>query len=815
MDLLKTRCYLCEQDLVQEVPGDGHLFCCHGCRELWRLLGDDEVKELKSRPGLKWENLRQGLTPPPVTPPLASDPHTVTLDIDGMWCASCSILVEQVLGRTGGIYGAQLDFATNTAEVTFDRNTLGSDNVIEVITKLGYGAQERDSDGAEPRTVRDQRLLKRLGVSAVMAVFVMMFSIPVWSGYLPQLPPMLRHFLAYGLWALTTPIVFWGGWPFLQGAASSIRHRIATMDLLIAIGSLSAYVYSVYTVLFGGTYLYFDTSSMLVTFLLLSRNLEVGTRRRATELTRMLSRLSVKSATVLVNGDEVTRLTEQIELGQWVVIRPGERVPVDGTVVQGSSTLDQSFLTGEALPADKGPGDTVYAGSINHQGRLIVKTLRHADDSILAQTTKFVHHAQGEQGKWKILADRVLRIFVPGVLSVALLTFILWLTWGQVPLSTAMLRTIAVLVIACPCALSVATPLAVLAGAQRLAQGGMLLRSPDALERSAQIDSVLLDKTGTLTDGHMTVAGIYPDDRNLIQLAASVEMASEHPVAMALVRYAEAENIALLPLQDFLATPGFGVQAKVAHQVVEISRLADLKTLPTPIQVQAASFLNQGHTVAQITVDGQVTGLVSFSDRIRPDAVSALKDLRAQGLAIWMVTGDNPQTTEMVASEVGITEVRSRQQPLEKADLVRSLQESGHVVAFVGDGVNDAPALVQADLGIAVGTGADIALEAGHLSLTRPRLKSISDTLVTGKLVSEIIRQNLMWAFLYNLVALPVAAFGLASPFLAALAMVLSSAFVLGNSLRILGWSPRRYVMGASFVVTTVSVLALIAYIGL
>ena len=815
MDLLNPTCHLCEQPLVQQVPGDGHLFCCHGCRELWRLLGEDEIKELKSRPGLKWENLRQSLTPPPATSSIAGDPYTMTVDIDGMWCASCSILVEQVLARTGGIYGAQLDFAASTAEITFDRSTLAPDKVIEVITKLGYGAQDRDRDGQGPVADREQRLLQRFGVSAVMAIFVMMFSIPVWSGYLPELPPLFRQILAVGLWALATPVVFWGGWPFLQGAWTSIRHRIATMDLLIAIGSLAAYTYSVYTLLFGGTYLYFDTSTMLVTFLLLSRNLEVGTRRRATELTRMLSRLNVKSATVLVNGEEMALPTDQINLGQWVVVRPGERVPVDGTIVEGTSTLDQSFLTGEALPADKGPGDTVYAGSINHQGRLTVKTLRLVDDSILAQTTKFVHHAQGEQGKWKRLADRVLRIFVPGVLGLALITFILWLTWGRMPLSTAMLRTIAVLVIACPCALSVATPLAVLAGAQRLAQGGMLLRSPDALERSATIDTVLLDKTGTLTDGHMTVAGVYPDDQSLIQLAASVEIASEHPVAMALVRYAESRHIPLLPLQDFLATPGFGVRAEVAHRVVEISRLHDLKTLPNLIQSRAQSFLDQGHTVAQIAVAGQVVGLVSFSDRVRPDAVEALTDLKAHGLAIWMVTGDNPETAQMVASEVGITEVRSRQQPLDKADLVRSLQKAGHTVAFVGDGVNDAPALVQADLGIAIGTGADIALEAGHLSLTRPRLQSIGETLATGKQVADIIRQNLMWAFSYNLVALPVAAFGLASPFLAALAMVLSSAFVLGNSLRILGWSPRRYVMGASFVVTTVSALALIAYIGL
>ncbi len=815
MDLLTTTCHLCEQPLVQQVPFDGHLFCCHGCRELWRILGDEEIQALKSRPGLKWENLREGLTSTKIPVSTDSDPRTITVGIDGMWCASCSILVEHVLERTSGVYAAHIDFATSSAEITFEQRTVSSEKIIRVITKLGYGAEEHTQDAFDANFDRDQHLLKRFGVSAVIAVFVMMCSVPVWSGYLPQLPPLLRHILAYGLWTLATPVVFWCGWPFLRGAWTSIRHGVATMDLLIALGSLSAYTYSAYIVLHGGTYLYFDTSTMLVTFLLLSRNLEVGARRRATELTRMLSHLTVKSATVLIDGQETTLPTDHIRVGQSVVIRPGDRIAVDGVVLDGASTLDQSFLTGEALPADKGPGDTVYAGSINHQGRLVVQTLRRAEDSILAQTTKFVRHAQGEQDKWRQLADRVLRIFVPGVLGVALLTFVLWLTWGQVSLTSALLYTIAVLVIACPCALSVATPIAVLAGSQRLAQGGMLLRSHDALERSAKIDTILLDKTGTLTEGQMAVAAIFPDDPGLIQLAASVEIASEHPVAMAMVRYAEELQIPLLPLKDFSNTPGFGVRAQVDRHAVELTAVLDLTELSPEMRMHTNKFLGQGHTVAHMKIDGQVAGLVGFSDRIRADAALGVAQLHTGGLEVWMVTGDNRETACIVASEVGITRVKSQQQPLDKANLVRTLQEAGRTVAFVGDGVNDAPALVQADLGIAMGTGSDIALEAGHLTLTRPRLSSIAETLVTGKRVSEIIRQNLLWALVYNLMALPAAAFGLAYPFVAALAMVLSSAFVLGNSMRILGWSPRRYVMGASVVVTTVGLLAAIAYLGL
>ncbi len=815
MDLLATTCYLCEEPLTQQIPGDNHIFCCLGCRELWRILGDEKIRELKSRPGLKWENLREGLTTGHNQISQGSSPRTMMLEMDGMWCASCSILVEHVLSRTGGVYAAQIDFATSTAKITFDQEMTSPKRLIEAIAKLGYGAEEGHQEGDGRDFDRDQRLLKRFGVSAVMAMFVMMFSVPVWSGYLPQLPTVLSHLLAYGLWLLATPVVFWGGWPFLRGAWSAIRHGIATMDLLIALGSLSAYFYSMYTVLRGGTYLYFDTSTMLVTLLLLSRNLEVGTRRRATELTRMLSRLTVKSATALVDGQEKSVPTEQIRVTQVIVIRPGDRVAVDGTILQGNSTLDQSFLTGEAMPIDKGPGDTVYAGSINHQGRLMVQTLRVADDSILAQTTKFVRNAQGIQDKWQQLADRVLRIFVPSVFGVAILTFVMWLTIGQASVATSLLSTIAVLVIACPCALSVATPLAVLAGAQRLAQNGMLLRSHDALERAGEIDAVLLDKTGTLTEGHMAVAEIFPNETPFIELVASVEAASEHPAALAMVRYAEEHKIPLKPLRDFVAMPGLGVRARIDRLDVEITALRDLMELPLTLKPFAEHVLEAGHTVAQVRIDGLLTGLVSFTDRIRADAILAVRELQAQGLAVWMVTGDNRHTAQMVAATVGINRVKSEQQPIDKASFVRTLQQGGHTVAFVGDGVNDAPALVQADLGIAIGTGSDIALEAGRLTLTRPRLRSIRETFATGKRVSEIIRQNLLWALLYNLVALPAAALGLAYPFVAAMAMVLSSAFVLGNSLRILGWSPRRYAAGASFVLTTVGVLAMIAYLGL
>ncbi|MCL5972122.1 MAG: cadmium-translocating P-type ATPase [Firmicutes bacterium] len=814
-------CYLCEQPVVTPVPGDDHIFCCHGCRELWRILGDEEIAELKSRPGLNWQNLRNSLSPESPKLSMTADPRTVTLDIDGMWCASCSILVEHVLTQLPGVVAAQIDFATSTAQVAVDAATTTPAELTQTITDLGYGAKEHnveDIDGTD----RDLSLLRRFGVSAVLAIFVMMFSVPVWSGYLPHLPGGLKDVLAYGLWALATPVVFWGGWPFLRGAWSSLRHGVPTMDLLIAIGALSAYGYSAYTAVFGGRYLYFDTSTMLISFLLLSRNLEVGTRNRAAGVVRMLSQLSVKEATIWEDGRERKIPAEQLMIGQNVVIRPGERIPVDGIIVAGDSSLDESFLTGESLPADKGAGDMVYAGTINHSGRIVAEVRRVAADTILAQTARFVRAAQGAQGQWRRLADRVLRIFVPFVLVVGVITFVSWFVWGEsmshsypTTLSTALLRTIAVFVIACPCALSVATPLAVLAGAQRLGRYGMLLRSDDALERSARIDTVLLDKTGTLTLGQMAVAEMCPRSIDLIQLAASVELASEHPIAQALVRWSEAQQIPLLTVENFQSLPGFGVQGVVNNHRVSVIALRSNDAIPDSLKNDADRLIGSDRTVAQIVIDNVTQGIIAFSDQIRPEAKQAIAALRDHGFAVWMITGDNHGTAQMVAEHLGIDHWESQKSPVDKASIVEHLQQAGHHVAFVGDGVNDAPALVQADLGIAMGTGSDIAVEAGHLTLTRPNVINLADTLTTGRHVAEIIKQNLWWALLYNLVALPAAAFGLAYPFVAALAMLLSSAFVLGNSLRILGFSPTRYVKGVAMVVSTIGALAVLAYLGL
>ncbi|SMC02157.1 Cu2+-exporting ATPase [Sulfobacillus thermosulfidooxidans DSM 9293] len=808
-------CYLCEQPVVTEVPGDGHIFCCHGCRELWRLMGDEEIKELKSRPGVNWENLRESITTPTPVLPLNADPKTVTIDIDGMWCASCSILVEQVLTRMPGVLGAQIDFATSTAQVAMDASTTSSHELEQAIIKLGYDAKERETSDEELEFDRDLVLLRRFGISVVLTIFVMMFSVPVWSGYLPQFPPTLRESLEYGLWALATPTVFFSGWPFLRGAWSSLRHGVPTMDLLISIGSLSAYGYSIYTIFSGGKYLYFDTATMFITFLLLSRNLEVGTRNRAAGVVRMLSRLSVKSAWVLRDGQEIQTDISQVHVDDQIVVRPGEKVPVDGTVIEGHSAINEAFLTGEAVPVDKKVGDIVYAGTVNSTGRLVIKALRVADDTILAQTSRFVKAAQGAQGQWRKLADRVLRIFVPSVLVFGLLTFVYWDLVAKAGTAPALLNMIAVFVIACPCALSVATPLAVLAGAQRLGGYGMLLRSDDALERASDVDTVIMDKTGTLTTGQMTLTEFWPMNPEIMQLVGSLELASEHPIAAAVIKYMEQQHITYLPIEQFTEEPGWGIKGQVAGHDVHIGQLDGTEDLSSEMKEKLNEWQEEGRTIAKVVVDEAIQALFSVEDQPRAHAKEAVSSLAHQGIQVIMATGDSEEAARVMAQKLGITRYYARQKPIDKATLVEELESQGHHVAFVGDGINDAPALVKAHLGIAMGTGSDIAIEAGHLTLTRPNLMSLVDTLTTSKQVTRIIKQNLLWALFYNALALPAAALGYTGPFIAAVAMLLSSAFVLANSLRILGFSPKRYILGTSVALGVGTSLALIAWLGL
>ncbi|MCY0885755.1 MAG: cation-translocating P-type ATPase [Firmicutes bacterium] len=806
-------CHLCEEPVVTPFPAEGHTFCCHGCRELWRLLGEEEVARLKAQPGINWARLRppeESVIPSPA-PASGGGTAQLELGLDGLWCASCGVLVETVLRRTPGVVAARVDYGRSLASVTFEPGRADPLRLRQAVEELGYGVHD-----PLPEEDRDSlRLRRRFGVAAVLGALVMMFSVPVWDGYLPGLPASLYDALGGLLLALSVPVVFWSGWPFLRGAWAALTHRVATMDLLVALGSLSAFGYSLAVFLTRGRWLYFDTSALLITFLLLSRNLEVGSRNRAGAVMQGLARLESRSAARLTaDGTVETVAARDLVPGDQVLVRTGGRIPADGTVREGRAAVDESWFTGEAVPVRKAPGSPVFAGSLAVEGRLVITVARRAQASMLAETARMVAVAQGEGNRWQRLADRVLRVFVPAVLALALLTFAAW-RWGAgAPWHTALLNGIAVLIIACPCALSVATPVAVAAAAERLGRAGILLRSPDGIERAAGIDTVMLDKTGTLTLGRLVLEEMAGDAGALLGPVASLELASEHPVAVTLVEAARARGLQPQPAASARVEPGRGVEGTVQGRRLTVGRFPEL-SWPEDLAARARGAEAAGRTVVPVARDGRVAGLYILSDTLRPETVQAVARLRAAGLRVVIASGDGEGPVAAAARAAGITEWQARLSPLEKAERVRAEQAQGHRVAFLGDGINDAAALMHADLGIAMGAGADIARAAGHWTLVSPRLTAAVDGLEDTRKAVRIIRQNLGFSLVYNLAALPLAAAGWATPALAAAAMLASSASVLANALRVLAWSPRRLLWWGLGVTGAGALLAVLAWSGL
>lgn len=804
------KCDLCGRESDRPLQAGGHTFCCHGCRELWGVLGDEGMAALRSGPEvINWEAVWEAGEADPGQQAAGHEVRTASLALSGLWCASCAQLIHHVVSRRPGVLGVRVDFAAARAEVAYDATVTGVAQLDDAIARLGYGARE----GADmaPRG-SDPVLLWRLGVAVFLTAVIMMFSVPIWSGYLPDLGPPARTALAVSLWALATPVVFWAGWPFLRGAAVSIRHALPTMDVLVAVGSVAAYAYSCVAVVTGGRYLYFDTAGMIVSFLLLGRNLELGARERVTRVLSLLAGMAEKSAWVVRDGVETQVAVAAVAVGDEVVVRPGQRVPVDGVVFEGESAVDESLLTGEPVAVTKAARDIVYAGTLNTYGRMVVRVTRASDDTVLGRTVLAMREAQARKGAWQRLADSVLRVFVPLVLGISALTFAVGYRFGHLGVGPSLLRAIATLVIACPCALAVTTPLAVLAGSQRLGRRGVLLRRGDAVERAATVDTVLIDKTGTLTRGRMHVSDVFPDDPALLSQAAAVESGSEHPIAAAVVEAAGRRGLAIPAVEEFRALPGLGAQGRVGGRRVRVGAAAE--ALPPHLDRLRARWEAAGRTVLAVSRDDEVAGIMSVEDGVRPEAADAVARLAAMGVAVEMITGDAPGPAQAVAEAVGIAHWRARCRPDEKAGRVRALQEAGRRVAFVGDGVNDALALVQADLGLALATGADIAVEAGQLTLVHPDLRTLPEVLEASRETVATIRVNLWWALVYNVLALPAAALGFASPALAALAMVCSSALVLGNTLRLMGGVPWRMIRGVLAVVAFAAVLGVVAWQG-
>jgi Cu+-exporting ATPase len=725
----------------------------------------------------------------------------VELPIAGMTCASCANRIERRLNKLDGV-SASVNYATEKATVAFDETAVAPDELVAAVEAAGYRAAlpaaPAGADEVDDTAPLRQRLLVALALT------------------LPVLAMAMVPALQFDNWqwlslTLAAPVVLWGAWPFHRAAWANLRHATATMDTLISVGVLAAFAWSLYALFVGdagtpgmrmpfdlvpdrgGDELYLEVATAVTVFVLTGRYVEARAKRRAGSALTALLELGAKDVAVLeADGTERRIAVEQLTVGARFVVRPGEKVATDGIVEAGTSAVDESLLTGEPVPVEKGPGDAVAGASVNAGGRLVVRATRVGADTALAQIATLVTDAQSGKAPVQRLADRVSGVFVPIVIGLAIATLGFWVGAGE-DLAFAFTAAVAVLIIACPCALGLATPTALLVGTGRGAQLGLLIKGPEILESTRRVDTIVLDKTGTVTTGRMSMVDVAVADgeerATVLAIAGALEDASEHPIARAVAQAARDELGALPALEGFASHQGLGVEGVVDGHGVQVGRPAFMAewSLALPLEVETArrAAESQGRTAVVVAWDGEVRAVLAVADSVKPTSAAAVASLKALGLRPVLLTGDNETTARAVAADVGIDEVIAEVLPSEKAAVIRRLQEEGRVVAMAGDGVNDAPALAQADLGLAIGTGTDVAIEASDLTLVSGDLRAAADAIRLSRATLRTIEQNLAWAFGYNIAALPLAAAGLLNPLVAGLAMALSSVSVVANALRL------------------------------
>jgi len=727
------------------------------------------------------------------------------LPITGMTCASCANRVERKLNKLDGV-SASVNYATELASVEFDAGAVAPDQLLAAVEAAGYRAElpAAAAPAAEPEDDPTAPLRLRLIVSALLTLPVLLLA---------MIPPLQFDNWQWLTLTLAAPVVVWGALPFHRAAWLNARHATATMDTLISVGVLAAFGWSLYALFLGDAgdpglrmafdlipdsagathELYLEVASAVTVFMLAGRYFEARAKRRAGAALTALLELGARDVAVLdAAGGERRVPIEQLAVGDRFVVRPGEKIATDGVVEVGTSAVDESLLTGESVPVEKQPGDEVAGASVNAGGRLIVRATRIGSDTALAQIARLVSDAQSGKAPVQRLADRISGVFVPVVIGLAVATLGFWTGAGE-STTFAFTAAVAVLIVACPCALGLATPTALLVGTGRGAQLGLLIKGPEILESTRRVDTIVLDKTGTVTAGRMTLVDVVTaadvDREELLRLVGALEDASEHPIAQAIARAASERNGSLPGVESFANREGLGVEGVVdGHGVVagRAALLSDWAMHLTP-ELEAAKVAaeRQGRTAIAAGWDGRARGVLVVADTVKPTSAAAVASLKALGLRPVLLTGDNAATARAVAAEVGIDEVIAEVLPSEKADVVRRLQSEGRVVAMVGDGVNDAPALAQADLGLSIGTGTDVAIEASDLTLVSGDLNGAPDAIRLSRATLRTIKQNLAWAFGYNVAALPLAAAGLLSPLLAGLAMALSSVSVVLNALRL------------------------------
>ncbi len=716
---------------------------------------------------------------------------TTTFNIGGMHCASCAARNERALNKITGVLEASVNFATHSARVQFDEAAISESTLYDAVVRNGYqvltsefAQDHKDQARRELRSARWRAFLA-LALAAPVAVLGMFEIALPWT--------LGDHNLSLWIEGVLSAIVILGlGQEFHSGMMRQARQGAANMDTLISLGTLTALFYSVWILSEGGHHVYFETGAVIAALILLGRYFEARSRGQASEAIEKLLDLGAKTAHVVRDGNEQDIPVSEVQVGDILLVRPGEKVPVDGKVVQGESSVDEAMLTGESMPVAKTEGDALFGATLNVSGAFRMEATKVGQDTTLAQIVKMVGDAQGHKAPVQKLVDKISGIFVPIVLGIALLTAIGWyVATGDI--SQSIIPAVAVLVIACPCSLGLATPTAIMVGTGLGARRGILIKNGEALERGYRIDVVIFDKTGTLTEGKPKVTEIFScqpqataDD--VLRIAASIEKLSEHPLAQAIVRAAQEKQLPLADIGKFQNIAGKGVRGTLGEATVftgspRLLREEGIELLPHTAKIE--SYEDRAQTVVGLARDGVLLGLIAIADTLKDDAKLAIERLHAERIETVMITGDNRKTAQAIAAQIGISRVLAEVLPQDKAQEVRALQSQGRRVAFVGDGINDAPALAQADLGIAIGTGTDVAIEAGNIVLVKGSPLKIIDALMLSRLTFKTIKQNLFWAFFYNVAAIPLAAFGLLNPMVAAGAMAISSVSVVGNSLRI------------------------------